>query len=152
MERKIEDKEQNPRSPIRLSIKVRETKNKKMKRNIISLPEKANLLDDKLAEFVQQGLDAMDYSDIGENDVENSESSQSDDGIRVVTEVEQREINSIAGLDYVLVSWFYFQSSFLILTFFIFFPLFLFLHNYSDYQLAKKMSWCVIVKMNVLCS
>jgi len=104
VERKIEDKEQNPRSPIRLSIKVRETKNKKMKRNIISLPEKANLLDDKLAEFVQQGLDAMDYSDIGENDVENSESSQSDDGIRVVTEVEQREINSIAGLDYVLVS------------------------------------------------
>ena len=99
LERKIEDKENNPRSRIRLSIDILQTKREEMYPKIISLTEKINLLDDKLAEFVREGLETTDHSDLGEYDEEPGECSESDDGIGVEHEVEQRGTDRMARLN-----------------------------------------------------
>ncbi|KAG0123559.1 hypothetical protein HOY82DRAFT_544174 [Tuber indicum] len=81
LERKIEEKRHNLRSRIRLNIDVLQTKTEEVEAKLIPLTEKINQLDGKLAEFVREGLEGTDHSDLDENGEETDKFSETDDGI-----------------------------------------------------------------------
>ncbi|PWW74419.1 hypothetical protein C7212DRAFT_327171 [Tuber magnatum] len=77
----IAEKKENSRSRVRQSLDTLCQKQEELEGKVIPVSAKISLLDDKLAEFIQEGLEATDDSDLDGGCEGADENSESDDSI-----------------------------------------------------------------------
>ncbi|KAG0135818.1 hypothetical protein HOY82DRAFT_536467 [Tuber indicum] len=99
LERKIAEKEQNPRSRVRQSLDVLHRKKEEVEVKTTPVSAKINLLDEKLAEFVREGLDTTDHSDLDESCERADDNSESDGSIGPDIGDDDMDLGRIGMLD-----------------------------------------------------